>query len=66
MDIEEIRQLNDAELLELSLQRSGKYRKYTRDALKAQEVYCERKGNMIKHAYGNVICKRDMSAYSKY
>ena len=44
MKVKEMELLTDAELRELSLKRSGRNRKYTKDALRAQAVLQARSG----------------------
>ena len=47
MKAEEIKALDDDALLKLSLERGGKYNKYTHDALIAQKEWNRRKGNEL-------------------
>lgn len=68
MTAEEIRALDDEALLQLSLERGGKYNCYTRDALKAQSEWNARKGNVLSthnsNTGGKYIGKKDRSYYS--
>lgn len=66
MSIEEIRELSDEDLLALSLERKGKYNKYTSDALKAQAEWNNRKGNCLHSGTTTILSKHDHSAYSRY
>ncbi len=64
MKIEEIRALDDAALLQLSLERGGKHNCYTADALKAQREWNARKGGCISSHNSSSLGKKDRSYYS--
>lgn len=66
MTIDEIRALNNAELLKLSLERGGKHNCYTSDALKAQKEWCNRKGNELNRASSCPLVKHDRSYYASH
>ena len=64
MTIEEIKALDDEALFKLSLERGGKHNCYTRDALKAQSVYNERRGFCYRTRNSTNLGKTDRSYYS--